>query len=52
VPNHKTGTHEEWLAARLKRLETEKARRNGSGDSLIDRPAPSLATCDFASRCF
>jgi predicted dithiol-disulfide oxidoreductase (DUF899 family) len=25
ITNHKTGTHEEWLAARLKLLEAEKA---------------------------
>jgi predicted dithiol-disulfide oxidoreductase (DUF899 family) len=25
VTDHKTGTHEEWVAARLKLLEAEKA---------------------------
>jgi predicted dithiol-disulfide oxidoreductase (DUF899 family) len=43
MTDHKTGTREEWLAARLELLEAEKAltRRN---DELARRLAPDQGT--------
>jgi hypothetical protein len=40
---HKTGTREEWLAARLKLLEDEKALTRRS-DELADATGPALGT--------
>ncbi len=43
MTSHKTGTREEWLAARLELLEAEKAlTRRGGGRSCFDLAGPGL----------